>query len=303
MFRDSVPRCGEPMSSIVILGYGVGALIGWLALRVPVLHRNWPKVIRTQLLTSSILVTVVAIWRMTSFDDALWPLFMVLVFAVTLLVSWLITSGPHRSGLAVLHAWSSTANTQFFVFPIAGALVGPAGIAVAVVIDRLGTPLWATYRWMLRRTAPTKQRLRTSFIDQSPLLAVGVGLALHLVGPAPDWTGQLVLWFAPIMAATGAAMFVGSALHPSQRVDPRPGVRLWLRFIALRLVLFTPIIVFAPSEPIRLVAVLCALSIPAFGPAQMSTLYGYADSVVAAANRYGWFIGAAGVVAAVLLTR
>ena len=39
---------------------------------------------------------------------------------------------------------------------------------------------------------------------------------------------------------------------------------------------------------------LCALSVPSFATPQCATLYGYAEPVVAAGNRYGWFIGAAG---------
>jgi hypothetical protein len=140
-------------------------------------------------------------------------------------------------------------------------------------------------------------------VDQSPLLALVLGLALHLVGPAPDWTATVSLAMAPVMAATGAAVFVGSVLHPTQRIPARPGLGPWLRLVALRVALLAPVVLLAPNDGVRLVAVLCALSIPAFGPAQFSTVYGYAEPVVAASARYGWWIGALGVVAAYAVTR
>ena len=73
--------------------------------------------------------------------------------------------------------------------------------------------------------------------------------------------------------------------------------------VLLRTALLVPIVVFAPNSAVRLVAVLVGLSIPAFGPSQFSTVYGYSEPVVAAATRYGWWIGAAGVVAGFALTR
>ena len=39
------------------------------------------------------------------------------------------------------------------------------------------------------------------------------------------------------------------------------------------------------------------------GPPQFSTVYGYAEPVVAAATRYGWWIGALGVAAGYAVTR
>ena len=47
--------------------------------------------------------------------------------------------------------------------------------------------------------------------------------------------------------------------------------------------------------------VLFGLTIPAFFPPQLSILYGYRDSVVAATARWGWVFAAPGVAAAVIL--
>jgi hypothetical protein len=106
---------------------------------------------------------------------------------------------------------------------------------------------------------------------------------------------------AESLAATGAAIFVGSAFHPSQRVNPRKGFKRWAATVALRIGLLVPLYIFAPSTPIAVVTVLAALSIPAFGASQFSRIYGYSEPEVAAANKYGWYVGAVGLIAALLL--
>lgn len=291
------------MSLVVLIAYALGGALGLMAARISAFGRVWPHIIRTQTLLASVLLSIAAAWRLNSLDNVLWPVLMVLVFTAMLALALMVTKGENAQGRAVLHTWAATANTGFWVIPVGAALGGSVGALVGVLFDRLAQPLWATYTHLLRRNAPFKQRKRTSFIDQAPMIALGIGLLLHLVGPAPEWTATMTLWAAPIMAATGSAIFVGSVLHPSQRIDPRPGVRTWLAYSAFRLVFFVPLIVFAPSTPIRIVTILGALTIPTFGAPQVSTLYGYADPVVAAASRYAWFFGAIGLIAAVLVAR
>jgi predicted permease len=259
--------------------------------------------VRVQLLAAAVALSITSVWRLQGVAELLWPLFVALSFATLLLVALWTTRGPRRPGRAALQTWSATANTGYFVVPVAAALAGPAGVVLAVVTDRVCSPVWATYIALMRHSAPIPQRRRTGLIDQSPLLAVGVGLLLRLTGPPPDWTADVTLWLAPLMAALGAAMYVGSVLHPTQRIDPAPGVRRWVALAAVRAALLLPLAALAPTRPLMLVCLLCGLSIPAFGPAQMSTVYGYAEPAVAAANRYGWLVGAAGLAAAVLLTR
>lgn len=290
------------MSLVILAAYVVGVTLGLWASRHPSLAVVWPRVVRAQLLAASIVLSVAAAWRLTGVQDVLWPLLIVLVFAVVLSVSLLLTRGERRLGRGTLRAWTATANTGYFVVPLTAAFGGPAALLAAVLIDRFGAPLWAVYVHLLRRDAPIPQARRTSWVDQSPAIALVVGLALHLVGPAPDWTATVSLAMAPVLAATGAAVFVGSALHPTQRIPARPGLGPWLRLVVLRIALLVPIVVLAPNDGVRLAAILCALSIPAFGPPQFSTVYGYAEPVVAAATRYGWWIGAAGVVTAYAVT-
>lgn len=289
------------MSLVVLAAYAFGALLGWSASRRPSLERTWPRYVRAQLLVASVVLSVSAAWRLTGVQDVVWPLAVVAVCGVLLVLALLLSRGERRAGRAVLWAWTGTPNTGFFVVPFAAAFGGPTALLVGVLADRLGAPLWALYVGLLRRDAPIPQRRRSSWVDQSPVLALIVGLALHLVGPAPDWTAAVSLAMAPVLAATGAAVFVGSVLHPTQRIDPRPGVGRWAAFVAVRIALLAPAIMLAP-DGVRLALILCALSIPAFGPAQFSTVYGYSEPVVAASARYGWWIGGVGILVGYAIT-
>jgi FtsH-binding integral membrane protein len=289
------------MSLVVLAAYVLGASLGFWASRRPSLERSWPRYVRGQLLAASIVLSVSAAWRLTGIQDVVWPLAVVAVCGLLLVLALALTRGERAAGRAVLWAWTGTPNTGFFVVPFSAAFAGPTALLVGVLADRLGAPLWAVYVHLLRRDAPIPQRRRSSWIDQSPVLALVVGLALHLVGPAPDWTAAVSLAMAPVLAATGAAVFVGSVLHPTQRIDPRPGLGRWAAFVALRIALLVPVILLAP-DGVRLALILCALSIPAFGPAQFSTVYGYAEPVVAAAARYGWWIGGLGIVVGYAIT-
>ena len=151
---------------------------------------------------------------------------------------------------------------------------------------------------MLRKHAPIKQQVRTSWIDQSPLIALVVGLLLGVISDAPEWTASVLQWLAPVVAAIGAAVFVGSVLHPSQRIEWRPGVRVWALLSLARIAMMVPLAFLAPTEPIAVALVLGAFSIPAFFPSSLSVLYGYTDSVVAASVRLGWIFAPIGLVAA-----
>ncbi|MFN8079016.1 MAG: hypothetical protein U0Q19_05575 [Kineosporiaceae bacterium] len=291
------------MSLAVIGAYLVGAVTGWFAQRQERLATVWPVLVRAQIMLASVLLSVVAAWRLSTVAEMVWPGLMVAAFAVLLASSYASTPAPQRAGVSALRAWTAFPNTSYFGIPVAGALAGPAGVGAAVLVDRLGLPVWSMTLWMLRRDAPIPQRARTSWVDQSPLIAFVIGLLLKLTGSAPPWTVAVSAISAPVLAASGAALFVGSVLHPTQRLDPQPGVVPWLRLIVIRLVLVAPLVMWAPTRPLGVVAVLMALSIPAFGPPQMSTVYGYADATVAASSRYGWALGAAGLVAAWWISR
>ena len=291
------------MTWVIVAAYLIGGLIGYSASRIDALGRVWPTLVRAQLLTASVALALTAAWRLNGFNDVLWPVLLILPMMVLLVIALVFTKGQGRLGRGTLRAWTAGANCGFFAIPVAAALVGASGVVVAVLIDRLGAPLWALYIWLLRKDAPRPQTISTSWIDQSPLIALFVGLALRTQTPAPEWTATVSGLAAPVMALTGAALFVGSVLHSTQRINPKPGVKVWLALSVLRVGFYLPLIWLAPTTPIRVVAVLCALTIPTFGPPQMSTVYGYADPVVAAGSRYGWAVGALGLAVAVGLSR
>lgn len=288
------------MWASVLGAYVIGAALGWWAAHSPI-ALVWPVIIRTQLLVVSVTLSIVSAWRISEASEIAWPGMIVAILALMLVVVWLTTGQPGRAGVSALHSWAATPNTAFWVIPVAAWLAGPAGAVVAVLVDRLSTPMFALYTAMLRRSAPVPQRRSTALIDQMPFIAVVGGLLLHLLGPAPAWTQSVTLLAVPILAAIGAAMFVGSTLHPSQRIDARPGLRRWVGLVALRVLLVMPIALVAPTTAIRIVALLCAFSIPAFGAVQRSSLYGYRDSVVKAAARYSWIPGGIGLLAAIIV--
>ncbi len=287
------------MSSAIVIAYAVGAILGLLSSRHDGLARVWPRLVRAQLLVATVALSIVAVWRIEGLADFLWPVIMIGAFAVVLGASLATTgTGKGQAGGAAMRAWAATSNISFWVIPIAAASIGPSAVVVAVLVDRLGAPLWAVFIWLLRRDAPRPQRRATSWIDQSPMLALVVGLVLRATTPAPDWTTVTPLLLVPLLAVSGSALFVGSILHPAQRMSARPGMRAWVLLVGLRVLLFAPIAWYAPNRAVALVAVLCGLSIPAFGPAQFSTVYGYREPAVAASTRYGWFVGAVGLILA-----
>ncbi len=290
------------MTLAVLIAYMVGAWAGLIAPRRPWLASAWPRMVRLQVLAGSWLLSLSAAWRLQGVADLLWPGLIAAVLVVLLAIAWAVTpSGDGRSGRAALRAWAASPNTGFFVIPIAAILVGSAGVVIGTLADRLGAAVLAFSTWLLRRDAPIPQLPRTSWIDQSPMLTLLVGLGLNLVSDPPAWTETVTLWAAPVLAGSGAAVFIGSALHPSQRISTDGGRRILAILVAARIALLAPIVLLAPTPAVAVVAVLCALSIPAFMPAQLSTVYGYADPVVAAAARFGWGVGIVGVIAAVAL--
>lgn len=289
------------MIEIVLGAYALGTVLGLISLRVVAFRAIWSRFIRAQTLAVASLVSVTSVWAMNSWADILWPAMITVCFAVILAVAIAITRPPRRSGRGAILGWTGMANTGFFVLPVATALAGPPGAIAAVLVDRVSMPVWASMTWLARREAPIQQRTHTAWIDQSPLIGVGIGFILHFTIAAPAWVATVTSWAGPIFAATGAAIFVGSALHPTQRISARGGVKPWLTVIAVRVALIAPLAYFAPSMPIAVTMTLAALSIPAFGPSQASTMYGYSEPAVAASNKFGWIVGAAGLIIALLM--
>jgi hypothetical protein len=286
----------------VVLAYVLGAAIGVASSRSVRLGGAWRLVIRWQIVIVSVGVSLLAAWRLEGIADLAWPLLAAGFTCAIMAVAWWTTPrGSDRPGRAVLRGWSANANGGFWVIPVATVIAGAPGAVFAVIVDRIYIVIFGFFTWILRRNAPTPQRMRTSWIDQAPVIALAIGLLLNVTRETPSWTATALEWAAPLLALSGAAVFVGSVLHPSQRIPWRPGVRIWALLSAVRILLFVPAALLAPTPEIAIAFVLFGFTIPAFFPPQLSILYGYRDSVVAATARWGWVWAAPGVALAVFL--
>ena len=159
----------------------------------------------------------------------------------------------------------------------------------------------------MRRDAPFRQRRATSWVDQSPVLASLVGLLLHLVGPAPSWTADVLILAGPLLAFSGAALFTGSVIHPHNLSVPRTehAVRRWAWLTVVRVAYYARGraggVAGGVDRRSLVVAVLSGLSAPSFQPIQLAVLYGYRSEVVVAAVRWGWLLAPLGLGLAALV--
>jgi hypothetical protein len=290
------------MTLAVLLAYALGGLAGYVLARTGRFTSKWRLVIRAQLLLSSGLIALLAGWDLHGWSDVEWPLIITVVSILLIGIAYLLTSpSPSRSAYAVLRGWSTIPNPAFWLVPMSAAIAGMTGAIIAVFIDQIARATFGVFVWILRRHAPVPQKKRTSFIDQAPFIALVLGLILNFFSDAPDWTNNVLDLAAPLLAITGAAVFIGSIMQPSQRIPWRPGVRIWVTLTVVRIAILLALIPLAPSPAIDVVLVLGAFSIPAFLPPQYSVLYGYSDSVVAASVRLSWFLAPIGLVAAYLI--
>jgi hypothetical protein len=124
------------------------------------------------------------------------------------------------------------------------------------------------------------------------LLAVVVGLLLHLSGPAPAASHWVLVVAGPVMAFVGAALYTGSVLHPHNASVDRTTSDSWrwLALTAVRVGYLVVIAIVTRSTAVAVVAVLSAFGPPAFNPPQQAVLYGYRSGVVMVAARWGWFL-------------
>jgi hypothetical protein len=275
---------------VTLIAYCVGALLGLGVSRAgPTIQRDWPIYLRVQLLVTAATVGLFAAWSLSAPRQLAGP---VLISGVgwVLLGAAEVARRRASAGQAALEAWAVGPNGAFWALPIGGLIAGPAAVTVAALANALFSAPNAICIHLMRRDAPIAQRHRTSWIDQSALLALGVGLALHVVGHAPSWTHVILGVSGPLFAFTGAALFVGSVIHPHNlAVDRhRRAIGRWLWLSLVRTLYLLPIAVVTNSRPLAVIAVLCALGAPAFNPIQQAVLYGYRSSVVIAAVRWGW---------------
>ena len=291
---------------LTLLWFVVGGLVGWGAGRGrPSVQRAWPVCLRVQILATSATLSLVAAWRLTSVGQLLGPV--ALSAGMWLLLgATLLSRGKRSAGQSSLEAWAVTPNASYWVVPTAAAFAGSAGTMIAVLANVITTGWNAAAVHLMRRDAPFPQRRSTTWVDQSPALASLVGLLLHLLGPAPGWSADVLTLAGPLLAFSGAALFTGSVIHPHNLAVPLTGlaVRRWGWLTVLRIAYYVLVAVAAScagSTALAVVAVLTALSAPSFQPVQLSVLYGYRSEVVVSALRWGWILAPLGLGAAALV--
>ena len=292
---------------LTLVWFVVGGLVGWGAAHGgPAVQRAWPVFLRMQILATSATLSLVAAWRLTSVSQLLGPL--ALSAGMWLLLgATLVSRGERSAGQSSLEAWAVTPNASFWVVPTAAAFAGSAGTMIAVLANVITTAWNAVAVHLMRRDAPFRQRRSTTWVDQSPVLASLVGLLLHVLGPAPAWTADVLTLAGPLLAFSGAALFTGSVIHPHNLAVPRTAhaaaslgladrgadrlLRSWWRLQPR-----SPGRRRSPSWPSSRRS-----SAPSFQPIQLAVLYGYRSEVVVAAVRWGWILAPLGLGAAALV--
>jgi hypothetical protein len=293
----------RPTVLLTLVAYALGALMGVVADRGGErVRRDWPVYLRAQWVATAGLLTLFSAWRLSSAAQIVAPVLMAGVGWILLGAAW-ATRGDRSAGHAALDCWAAFPNGGFWVLPIAGALVGSTASMVTALANAVYAAPNAACIHLMRRDAPFPQRRSTTWIDQSALVALGLGAALHLVGPAPSFSRWVLDASGPLLAFVGAALFTGSVLHAhnvsvGQSAD---GIRRWLWLTSVRVACLAPIVVLWHSRTVQVVAVLSALGAPAFNPPQLAVLYGYRSGAVNASARWGWVLLPFGLVAALLL--
>jgi hypothetical protein len=255
-----------------------------------------------QILVTSATLSLVAAWRLTSAGELVGPLALAAGMWI-MLGAALATRGRRSAGEGSLEAWAVSPNSGFWVVPSATAFAGSAGAMIAVLANVITTAWSAVAVHLMRRDAPIRQRRATSWVDQSPILASLVGLLLHVVGPAPSWTADVLLLAGPLLAFSGAALFTGSVIHPHNLAVTRSvhAVRRWTWLTVVRVAYYALVVLAASltaSTSLAVVAVLSGLSAPSFQPIQLAVLYGYRSELVVVAVRWGWLLAPLGLVLA-----
>jgi hypothetical protein len=283
--------------------YLIGALMGLAVHRGgPRLRRGWPVYLRLQLVATAALLGLFSAWRLTAPRQIVAPILIAGVSWLLLGVAYIVR-GDRSGGLAELEGWAAFPNGTFWVLPIAGALIGPAGSMISALTNAVYAAPNALCIHLMRRDAPIAQRRSTSWLDQSMLLAVVVGLVLHLIGPAPAASQWVLTVAGPLLAFVGAALYTGSVFHPHNASVARTISEYWrwLLLTGVRIAYLVLIAVVTRSTVVAVIAVLSALGPPAFNPPQQAVLYGYRSGVVMVAVRWGWVFLPVGLAVALVI--
>lgn len=267
----------------------------------------WAKLIRWHLALTAILLSLLSAWRIDSIASLTAPLALQAA-PLAALAAALAWRGQRSRGEATLEAWSASPNGGFWVVPLAAALAGADGVALAVLADRLGAPRVALSTHLLRRDAPIAQTRRTALVDHAPTLALAVGLLLSRLTVAPDWAATVLQAAGPVLAATGAFLYVASVRPDAAERRAQGGAgaaptrqqrRRWAGLVAVRACGIVAAAAILADPLVWMVGMLIAFSAPAFNPPQLARLYGY-DVTIARAGDAGWALAPVGLALALL---
>jgi predicted permease len=287
---------------------------------------SWAGLVRSQLALTAVILSLLSAWWLEQLSGLAAPLAPQLAPIASLAVA-LTLRGRRNSGEATLESWGVTPNSGFWVIPIAAAVAGAEGVMLAVLADRLSAPRVAFSMHLLRRHAPTPQRTRTALIDHSPTLALAAGLLLSRHVSAPGWSAMLLQAAGPVLAASGAFLYVASIRPgPGERSvrDTRPTreqLRRWSGLTCVRIAVVACVAWLLDDPAVWVVSALFAFSAPAFNPPlrlrratrlswpafsapafnppQLARLYGY-DVQPALAGSAGWMLAPIGLALAIL---
>ena len=294
------------LAVLSLICFFAGGILGWASAQGgPAVQRVWPVALRIQILATSATLSLFAVWRLTSVGELLGPLGLAAGLWVMFVCSQ-ATRGRRSAGEGALEAWAVSPNSGFWVVPAAAAFAGATGTMIAVLANVITTAWSAVCVHLMRRDAPVRQRRATSWVDQSPILASFAGLVLLAIGPAPAWSSDVLTLAGPLLAFSGAALFMGSVIHPHNVGVGRTqhALRRWTRLTVVRVAYYLVLVAVATltsSTALAVVAALSGLSAPSFQPVQQAVLYGYRSEVVMAAVRWGWILVPAGLGLAALV--
>ena len=131
-----------------------------------------------------------------------------------------------------------------------------------------------------------------------------VGLGARFVTPAPDWSSYILTAAGPVLAATGAFLYVSSVrLLPKtsfSKHEAMSGVRSWLFLWCVRAASLSAVALLIGDRLVSAVVVLSIFSAPPFQPSQLALLFGYRSPLLAAV-RWAWLMTPVGALGAWLI--
>ena len=184
---------GHNRGVLSLVCFVVGGLVGWGAAQGgPDVQRAWPVFLRAQILATSATLSLVAAWRLTSVGRvARAPRPVRRACGSCSARPW-SSRGERSAGQGSLEAWAvAPTAASGSSRPPRPSPDRPAPM-IAVLANVITTAWNAVAVHLMRRDAPFRQRRSTTWVDQSPVLASLVGLLLHVVGPAPAWTADVL---------------------------------------------------------------------------------------------------------------